>query len=436
MRFYSLLFVILAFTTCVHAENPFALPASEEGLPGEGDLRRYEGYVNRWPVFREAWSKEVKEKQGSVVFLGDSITQGWGKDFKGRFPGMKLANRGIGGDTTRGMLIRLEEDVLALNPSAIVLLLGTNDIEVDIPVDAIGRNFEKILAVIKAHSTEVPIVLCRMFPSSPEKERPAETIQAVNAHYEAVVKNDPQVTVLDTWTLYAQEDGNSDPLWFRDRLHLNPEGYDRWAAALKPVFATLGFLETQSENFEIEEGFASLFNGKDLTGWGFRPTPPRKKPKKPRPNAPKFVEIKEAVSFDGKSQSNDGRYEAMNGRLVVKTPAEGRRIQQLWTTEDFGSDFILKLEFRATPNADSGVFIRKPQLQCRDYPLAGPYFDLENYKPQDWNELIVTVKNGIANATCNGELLTDEMEVPESGPIGLEGDRGQMEYRRIRLKQL
>ncbi len=303
-------------------------------------------------------------------------------------------------------------------------------------MDAIGRNFEKILAAIKAHSTEVPIVLCRMFPSSPEKERPAETIQAVNALCEAVVKNDPQVTVLDTWTLYAQEDGNSDPLWFGDRLHLNPEGYTRWAAALKPIFATLGFLETQSETFEIEEGFASLFNGKDLTGWGFRPTPPRKKPKKPRPNAPKFVEIKEAVSFNGKSKSNDGRYEAINGRLVVKTPAEGRRIQQLWTTEEFGGDFILKLEFRATPNADSGVFIRKPQLQCRDYPLAGPYFDLENYKPQDWNELIVTVKNGIATATCNGELLTDEMEVPESGPIGLEGDRGQMEYRRIRLKQL
>jgi hypothetical protein len=148
------------------------------------------------------------------------------------------------------------------------------------------------------------------------------------------------------------------------------------------------------------------------------------------------VEIKEAVSFNGKSKSNDGRYEAINGRLVVKTPAEGRRIQQLWTTEEFGGDFILKLEFRATPNADSGVFIREPQLQCRDYPLAGPYFDLENYKPQDWNELIVTVKNGIATATCNGELLTDEMEVPESGPIGLEGDRGQMEYRRIRLKQI
>ena len=180
----------------------------------------------------------------------------------------------------------------------------------------------------------------------------------------------------------------------------------------------------------------SLFNGKDLTGWGFRPTPPRKAPANPRPDAPVFVEVAEAVSFDGKTESNDHRFRAVAGRLVVATPPEGRRIQQLSTTHEFPEDFILKLEFRATPNADSGVFIRQPQLQCRDYPLAGPYKDLQKYKPQDWNELVVTVRNGSARAECNGELLVEDLKVPSTGPIGLEGDRGQMEYRRIRLKTL
>ena len=120
----------------------------------------------------------------------------------------------------------------------------------------------------------------------------------------------------------------------------------------------------------------------------------------------------------------------------MTTPPEGRRIQQLWTTQEFGDDFVLKLEFRATPNADSGVFIRKPQLQCRDFPLAGPYKELTKYNTGGWNELVVTVTGGNAVATCNGELLTDEMAVPETGPIGLEGDRGQIEYRRIRLKRM
>jgi hypothetical protein len=94
------------------------------------------------------------------------------------------------------------------------------------------------------------------------------------------------------------------------------------------------------------------------------------------------------------------------------------------------------LEFRASVNADSGIFIRKPQLQCRDYLVAGPYKNLKQYRPQDWNEIVVTVTNGVAHGTCNGEVLEASLEVPETGPIGLEADRGQMEYRRIRLKEL
>ena len=97
---------------------------------------------------------------------------------------------------------------------------------------------------------------------------------------------------------------------------------------------------------------------------------------------------------------------------------------------------MLKLQFRATPNADSGVYVRGPQLQCRDYALAGPFKDLKLYKPQQWNELVVTVQNGVATATNNGEPLNVELKVPPSGPIGVEGDRGQMEYRRIRIKRL
>ena len=425
-------FISLFATT--QAADKFALPESEEGLPGEGKLRRYNGYVKGWARLRKQFSEQVYQDTGAVVFLGDSITQGWSPKFRGRFKGMKLANRGIGGDTTRGMLIRLKEDVLSLKPKAIVILAGTNDIEVGLEPELVGRNFAKIIGGIKQYSKEVPIVVCLVFPSSATKKRPVEKIKKLNEIYSAIVKGDSQVTVVDTWSLYAEKNGDAPKALFPDLLHMNGPGYAKWESALIPIFATLGLTETEADDFKMEEGFVSLFNGKDLNGWGFRPTPLRKPRKNPRPNAPVFVTIKEAEAFDGKKQSSDGRYKAINGRLVVTTPAEGRRIQQLWTTNEFGKDFTLKLEFRATPNADSGVFIRKPQLQCRDYTVAGPYFDLKQYRPQDWNELVVTVKDGVAHATCNGELLTDSMKVPESGPIGLEGDRGQMEYRRIRIK--
>jgi hypothetical protein len=234
------------------------------------------------------------------------------------------------------------------------------------------------------------------------------------------VKGDAQVTMLDTWLLFADDKGDAKKPEFPDLLHPNKIGYAKWAAALRPLLATHGFVETKADTFHLEPGYVSLFNGHDLTGWGFR----AKKTFKP------------TATFDGMKASNDARYVAINGRLVVTTPPEGRRVQQLWTTREFPENFILRLEFRATPNADSGVFIRKPQLQCRDYVLAGPWKDLKNYKPQEWNEIVAIVKDGVAHCTCNGEVLNAEFKVPSTGPIGLEGDRGQMEYRRIRVKQL
>jgi len=111
-------------------------------------------------------------------------------------------------------------------------------------------------------------------------------------------------------------------------------------------------------------------------------------------------------------------------------------MQIIWTVKEFPKNFVLKLEFRAAYNADSGIFLRKPQLQCRDYLVAGPYKDLQQYKAQDWNTIEVVVKDNVAHCTCNGEVLEDALKVPETGPIGLEADRGQMEYRNIELKEL
>ena len=436
MRHLSLLFLALTAFAADPARYALPAPEAEASLPGEGALRRYDGYVKRWNTIRPQWADDVAKDQGAIVFLGDSITQGWGVDFKKSFDGLKLANRGIGGDTTRGMLLRLQEDVLALHPKAVVLLMGTNDIEVEVPVDAIGRNFQKIAAALKAHDPKMPVVVCRIFPSSATKKRPKETILAVNEKIAAAVKDDPQFTVLDTYALFANAEGDALPALFPDLLHLNAAGYAKWASALRPIFATLGYLDTQAEEFKPDPGFVSLFNGKDLTGWGYRVTPPRKAPKVPKPDAPLVVEIKAEEKFDGQAASSDGRYRAINGRLVITTPAEGRRIQALSTQQEFPQDFVLKLEFRATPNADSGVYLRKPQLQCRDFLVAGPYKDLKKYKAQDWNELVVTVKGGVARAECNGEVLEEAMKLPETGPIGLEGDRGQMEYRRLQIKTL
>jgi hypothetical protein len=176
-----------------------------------------------------------------------------------------------------------------------------------------------------------------------------------------------------------------------------------------------------AEDFTPEPGFVSLYNGKDLTGWGYRDK-----------------EQKVTESFDGRAEASDGRFSAKPGIIVVNphNEAKGPRRRDLWTTREFPKNFILKLEFRAAVNADSGIFLRKPQLQCRDYLVAGPYKDLKKYRPQDWNEVVVTVNDGVAHCTCNGEVLEAALKLPATGPIGLEADRDQMEYRRIQIKEL
>lgn len=417
------------------------VPATDDGLPGAGPIRRYDWFKKLWEQKRAAWAQRVSVDQKAVVFLGDSITQGWGDSFRDAFAGVKTANRGISGDTTRGVLIRLKEDVLDLNPSAVVLLIGTNDLEENATPEVIAGNVKLILQALKEHNPTLPIVLCQVFPSSETKKRPSEQIKKINQLYAAAVKGDTRVTLLETWPLFADAQGDAKLEEFPDLLHPNAAGYAKWAAAIHPILATLGFLETQPDPFQPEPGFKSLFNGTNLDGWGYIATSEsdlkaRANWQKNDPNAPPWPVVPKPVAFGPVSASPEGRFVARAGRLIVTTPTEGRRIQQLHTTREFSHDFVLRLEFRATPNADSGVYVRGPQLQCRDYLIAGPYKNLTKYKPQDWNELEVTVSDGVAKATCNGELLEAAMKVPASGPIGVEGDRGQMEYRRIRIREL
>ena len=131
----------------------------------------------------------------------------------------------------------------------------------------------------------------------------------------------------------------------RDMKHL------RTSAVRAATFFAALFL-ARAEDWKPEEGFISLYNGKDLTGWGYRDK-----------------EQKVLETFDGKVEASDGRYSAKPGILVVNPldAAKGPRLRQLWSTKEFPKNFILKIEFRAAVNADSGIFLRKPQLQCRDY---------------------------------------------------------------------
>ena len=149
-----------------------------------------------------------------------------------------------------------------------------------------------------------------------------------------------------------------------------------------------------ADDFKVEEGYTSLFNGKDLTGW-------------------RYVGSKD--SLDGKMETPDKRFQVVDGVIVAaENDAAGKGgIKDLYTIKSFNKDFNIKMEFRAASKADSGVYIRGPQLQVRDYIRRNEQKQLKKFKNDDWNELDITVKDGIINTSMNGKTVTpkDVLEV-------------------------
>jgi lysophospholipase L1-like esterase len=236
---------VLAQMTNAPAELPAALqfPTNLALLPGKGPLQAWKGFPKTWTQRRAEFLRHSAQDKGAVVFLGDSITQGW-NGLKQDFPDLKIANRGIGGDTTRGVWFRLKEDVLDLDPKAVVLLIGTNDLGNNgDPADA-ADNIRNILAQLKKSNPQMPIIVCKVMPS---KISVAEKIENLNTLVDEIVKGDPQLTRCDTWSIYANPDGTCKKEEFPDMLHPNRMGYDKWAAALKPIFAQLGFENKKAE---------------------------------------------------------------------------------------------------------------------------------------------------------------------------------------------
>src|SRR5215472_945491 len=194
-------------TNTIAAVDVSQYPKDPSSLPGKGPAATWSGLPKLWAQRHAEWARTSAQDKGAVVFLGDSITQGW-HSLANAFPNIKVANRGIGGDTTRGVLYRLQADVLDLDPKAIVLLIGTNDVGNGAKPEDVADNIETILQEIKKFNPHLPVVVCEVMPRSDRGQHPADRIEKLNALVAASIKYDPQFTLCDTWSIYADKDGN------------------------------------------------------------------------------------------------------------------------------------------------------------------------------------------------------------------------------------
>jgi lysophospholipase L1-like esterase len=168
--------------------------------------------------------------ENRVVFMGDSITDGWNFDGpEGSFPGKPYINRGISGQTTPQMVLRFPQDVIALKPKVVVILAGTNDIAGNTGIETLEQ-IEGYLSSMAEMATanQIRVVLCSVtpafdFPWRPGLE-PAPKVLALNAWIKSYAAQKGYVYV-DYHSAMKDERNGLPATLSKDGVHPLPAGY-------------------------------------------------------------------------------------------------------------------------------------------------------------------------------------------------------------------
>ena len=167
------------------------------------------------------------------------------------------------------------------------------------------------------------------------------------------------------------------------------------------IFVVVSLGAQAADDFKLEEGFTRLDNGKDLSGW---------------------------------TGKQDG-WSVKDG--IIHLDARKAR-GHIYSEKQHSRNCVIRLQFRATPGADSGLYVHGKQLQVRDYPKAGPAAYAKPAKPAgQWNDLELDVSDGVAVVRLNGQVIEKAWKIgPNSKQgVGLQRERGDFDFRHIRVKE-
>ncbi|MGB1132277.1 MAG: GDSL-type esterase/lipase family protein [Flavobacteriaceae bacterium] len=198
-------------------------------------------------MFQPEWAKKLYYERielfkqdtlkfNQIVFLGNSITEG-GKDWNEKFGVVGISNRGISGDSTDGVIARLNE-IIHFSPKAIFLLIGINDIynELTPSTDYVSNNILKIIKRINQELPQTKIFLQTILPV--EKEVYKDKIIAVNEMIKTFVSQS-KFEIIDLYSIFVNKEGKMKKELSYDGVHLNDKGYQVWVDHIKPTVLNL-----------------------------------------------------------------------------------------------------------------------------------------------------------------------------------------------------
>jgi beta-glucosidase len=220
------------------AANPVGTPTDQpEAKSGE------EWWKNRAAELDKRIDEAAKSGGAGLLFIGDSITQGWENEGKAAWEksyGKRHAvNLGIGGDRTQHVIWRLEHAPfanLAENPKLAVIMIGTNNMSANSP-EEIARGVGKVISTLHARLPKTKVLLLAIFPRGEKADDRFRTkVTATNTLLkETALKPEMKsyVTYLDIGATFIGEGGVISKEIMPDFLHFSPKGYEMWAGAIE-----------------------------------------------------------------------------------------------------------------------------------------------------------------------------------------------------------
>lgn len=195
-----------------------------------------------WIDRHEAINERTRQGDIDLVFLGDSITQGWNNNevWQEHYGSRKAANMGIGGDRTQHVLWRLDHgNVDDISPKLVVLMIGTNNSNrTDNTAEEIADGIKAIVAKLRVKLPETKVLMLAIFPRG-EKPNPQREKNAEASRLASEVADDEMVYYLDIGPAFLEEDGTLSKEIMPDSLHLSVDGYRIWADAIEDKVAEL-----------------------------------------------------------------------------------------------------------------------------------------------------------------------------------------------------
>ena len=192
----------------------------------------------RWMQRHKRMNARVAKGDVDLVFIGDSITQGWegrGRKIWAEYYGKRKAvNLGIGGDRTQHVIWRLQNGNLKdISPKLAVIMIGTNNSGANTPRQ-IADGVTAIVKILREKTPKTKILLLATFPRGKNKNDKRRQVNEASNKLVARLADKETVYYLDIGQNFLQDDGTLTREIMPDLLHLSEKGYTIWAKSIEP----------------------------------------------------------------------------------------------------------------------------------------------------------------------------------------------------------